>query len=82
MADARTFENDCRENPSLQAHYVRTAYEDLKVVQDCLERLSVSRMLSMMDMQNALREAMQKEILRSSAHFEAAALLFAGLTPP
>lgn len=78
----REFEEDHRRtNPGLHNLYVRGAYEDLRIVRACLDELEARSRVPASIMAGALHEAMQKEIERSAAFFEAAALLFTGLRP-
>ena len=81
-AQVRTFADDQRSNPGLHNLYVRGAYEDLKIVHAALEKLNARSRVPASIMADALHTAMQKEIERSAAYFEAAALLFANLSPP
>jgi hypothetical protein len=85
----RTFAEDWRAqpSPSLHNHRVRSAYEDLKIAQKAITQLEdcghfSASLVATKAVVEAIRTAMQHEIERSAAFFEAAALLFAGLEPP
>lgn len=79
----RTFADDWRvKNPKLHNFYVRGAYEDLKIAEEAARTLEARARVPCAIMAGALRQAMREEIERSAAFFEAAALLFAGHTPP
>lgn len=79
----RTFHTDHRAtNPKLHNHYVRSAYEDLKIAEEAARTLEARSRVPCAAMAGALRQAMREEIEDNAAFFEAAALLFAGLEPP
>lgn len=79
----RAFDCDHRaDNPALHNLYVEGAYEDLAIVREALDRMNERSRVPMTLMAGALHEAMQREVARDAAYFEAAALLFAGLEPP
>jgi hypothetical protein len=78
----RTFIRDDRANSRLHNMYVAWAYRDLKIASEAVQALRDQNRVSASCMAGALHAAMQTEVVRSAAHFEAAALLFAGLEPP
>src|SRR5512143_3841206 len=79
----REFDDDFRAiNPRLHNHYVREAYEDLRLAKEAINALYKRSRVPASAMAEALHHAMVEEIERDAAFFEAAALLFAGLKPP
>ncbi|MDE2099642.1 MAG: hypothetical protein KGL39_20485 [Patescibacteria group bacterium] len=75
------FQSDNRDNPGLHRLHVRWAYENLRIAKDAIDALNDRSQVSATIMAGALNDAMQVEIKRDAACFEAAALLFAGLEP-
>jgi hypothetical protein len=78
----RTFDRDERDKPRLHNYAVGLAYKSLQLAYKSARALEDESRVSCHIMAGALREAMRQEIIQSAAHFEAAALLFAGLEPP